>query len=169
MAARRRTHRGRPAIALILLGVLGIVACDANITGLSIPDTLRPPELVGIVETVESRSGQPLIHLVSGDTYDPTGATPIVHRGTLAAGSLLLAGKEPTPWYAYFEEFVPGCYALITGGRDDGTTVVTEVGLRLTKAPGFSAPSDPDGVYDRPNDQFCLGPDGQVNGYGLIH
>ena len=28
-----------------------------------------------------------------------------------------------------------GCYSLITRSRDDGTTVVTEVGLRPTKAP----------------------------------
>jgi hypothetical protein len=26
----------------------------------------------------------------------------------------------------------------------------------------------PDGLYVRPNDQFCLGPDGLVTGYGLI-
>jgi hypothetical protein len=58
---------------------------------------------------------------------------------------------------------------MFSRGRDEGTTVVTEDGLRLTKAPGFSAPNDPDGVYDRPGDQFCLGPDGLVTGYGLIH
>jgi hypothetical protein len=33
---------------------------------------------------------------------------------------------------------------------DDGTTVITEDGLRLTKAQGFSAPYDPNGVYVRP-------------------
>lgn len=169
MAVGRQRHGPRHAIALILLGVIGVLGCDAEIFGLSIPDTQRTPEIVGIVETVEARSGPPLIHLVGGETYDPSGATPIVQRGTLASGSLLLAGAQPTPWYAYLEEFVPGCFALVSGGRDDGPTVVTEDGLRLTKAPAFSAPHDPDGVYDRPNDQFCLGSDGRVNGYGLIH
>jgi hypothetical protein len=153
---------------LILVGVLSVAACDGGSTALSIPSTLRTPELVGVVDAVEPRSGPPIIRLVGGTTYDPTGATPIVHRGTLAAGSLLFAGTEPTPWYAYLEEFVPGCYALITRGRDDGTTVVTEIGLRLTKAPGFVAPDDPDGLYTRPNDLFCLGPDGLVTGYGII-
>lgn len=106
---------------------------------------------------------------MGGATFDPAGATPIVEIGTLGAGSLFLAGPQPTRWYAHIREFTPGCYGLITRGRDDGTTVVTEVGLRLTKGPGFSAPDDPDGVYDRPNDRFCLGPDGLVTGYGLIH
>jgi hypothetical protein len=105
---------------------------------------------------------------VGGTTYDPTGATSIVHVGTLEAGSLLLAGTQPTPWYAHIREFVPGCYALFSRGRDEGATVVTEDGLRLTKAAGFTAPDDPDGLYTRPGDQFCLGPDGLVTGYGLI-
>jgi hypothetical protein len=169
MVARRREDRRRRVIALILVGVLGVAACDAWDPPLSIPSTLRTPEVVGIVDAVEPRSGLPLIRLVGGDTFDPTGAIPIVEEGTLAAGSLLLAGTQPAPWYAYLEEFVPGCYALVSRGRDEGTTVVTEDGLRLTKAPGFSAPHDPDGVYVRPNDQFCLGPDGLVTGYGLIH
>lgn len=171
MVVRRlAAHRRRRVIALILAGVLGVAACDAGGPALTIPSTLRTPELAGVVETVEPRSGPPpLVRLVGGTTYDPAGATPIVQVGTLAAGSLLLAGTQPTPWYGYLEEFVPGCYALVTRGRDDGTTVVTEDGLRLTKAPGFSAPHDPNGVYERPNDQFCLGPDGLVTGYGLIH
>jgi hypothetical protein len=170
MVARRLADRRlRLVLALVLVAVPGVAACDAGGPALAIPSTLRTPELVGVVETVEARSGPPLVHLVGGDTYDPTGATLIVHRGSLAAGSLLLAGTQPTPWYAYLEEFAPGCYALITRGRDDGATVATEDGLRLTKAPGFSAPHDPSGVYERPNDQFCLGPDGLVTGYGLIH
>lgn len=171
MVARRLRDRrhNRRVIALILAGIFGVFACDTGSTTVSIPSTLRTPELVGVVETVDARSGPPLVRLVDGTTYDPTGATTIVHRGTLAAGSLLLAGTQPTPWYAYLEEFVPGCYSLVVRGRDDGTTVVTEDGLRLTKASGFSAPHDPNGVYVRPNDQFCLGPDGLVTGYGLIH
>ena len=171
MVARRLRGRrqNRTVLALILAGVVGVLACDAGDPPLDIPSTLRTPELVGVVETVEARSGQPFITLVDGTTFDPTGATTIVHRGTLAPGSLLLAGTQPTPWYAYLAEFMPGCYALVSRGRDDGATVVTEDGLRLTKASGFSAPHDPDGVYVRPNDQFCLGPDGLVSGYGLIH
>lgn len=168
IATRRRGDHRRWVVALILAGVVGLAACDGGNTPLSIPSTLRSPELVGIVEGLDPRPGPPLYQLVGGTTYDPTGATLIVHRGTLAAGSLFLAGTAPTPWYAYLDESVAGCYALITRGRDEGTTVVTEIGLRLTKAPGFSAPDDPDGVYDRaPNDYFCLGPDGLVTGYGL--
>jgi hypothetical protein len=154
---------------LILVGVLGIAACDADMTPLSIPSTLRTPEIVGVVDALEARSGPPLIRLKGGGTYDPTGAILLVQRGTLAAGSLLLAGAQPAPWYAYLEEYVPGCYALVSSGRDEETTVVTKDGLRLAKALGFSAPHDPNGVYVRPNDQFCLGPDGRVTGYGLIH
>jgi hypothetical protein len=166
--ARRRRSRLRLSIALILLGI-GVLGCDAQIFGRSIPDTQRTPEIVGIVENLDAQSRLPLINLVGGGTYDANGATLIVQRGTLASGSLLLAGTHPTPWYAHLEEWVPGCFALVSGGRDDGTTVVTTDGLRLIKAPGFTAPHDPDGVYDRPNDQFCLGSDGRVNGYGLIH
>ena len=169
MVARRRAARRRAVVASILVGILGVAACDAGITPLSIPVTLRTPEIVGVADAVEPRSGPPLIRLEGGKTYDPTGAMPIVHRGTLAAGSLLLAGAQPSPWYAYLDEYVPGCYALVSRGRDEGTTVVTQDGLRLTKAPGFSAPHDPNGIYIRPNDQFCLGPDGRVTGYGLIH
>jgi hypothetical protein len=166
--ARRLADRHRWIVALILVGVLGVAACDGGSTPLSIPSTLRTPEIVGIVESVDSRTGPPLIHLVGGADYDSAGATPIIEIGALAAGSLLLAGTQSTRWYAYIREFAPGCYGLITRGRDDGTTVVTEIGLRLTKAPGFSAPDDPDGVYTRPNDRFCLGPDGLVTGYGII-
>jgi hypothetical protein len=169
MVARRPADRRRWVVALILVGVLGVAGCDAWAPPLSIPSTLRTPELVGVVETVEPRSGPPIIRLADGTTYDPTGGTLIVRLGTLEAGSLLLAGTQPTRWYAHLREFAPGCYALSSRGRDDGTTVVTEVGLRLTKAPGFSAPNDPDGVYDRPGDIFCLGPDGLVTGYGLFH
>jgi hypothetical protein len=169
MVARRLADRRRCVVALILVGVLGVAACDAGGPPLSTPNTLRTPDLVGVVDALEPRSGPPLIRLVGGTTYDPTGATPIVQLGTLAAGSLLLAGNQPAPWYAYLDEWAPGCYAMFSRGRDEGTTVVTEDGLRLTKAPGFSAPNDPDGVYDRPGDQFCLGPDGLVTGYGLIH
>jgi hypothetical protein len=169
MVGRRHSDRRRWVIALILVGAFGVTACDAGVSALEIPSTLRTPEIATLVQTLESRSGAPLVRLVDGTTYDPTGATLIVHRGTLDAGSLLLAGTQPGPWYAYLEEFASGCYALVTRGRDDGTTVVTEDGLRLTKAPGFSAPHDPDGVYVRPNDQFCLGSDGLVTGYGLIH
>jgi len=172
MVARRLAdrRRHRRVIALFLVVLLSVVAaCDAGGPALAIPSTLRTPEIAAVVETVETRSGPPLVHLVDGTTYDPTGATSLVHRGTLAAGSLLLAGTQPTPWYAYLAEFVPGCYALVSRGRDDGTTIVTEDGLRLTKAPGFSAPHDPSGVFERPNDQFCLGPDGLVTGYGLVH
>lgn len=169
MVARRLVDLSRHVVALILVGGLGVAACDAGNTAVSIPSTLRTPEIVGVVQTVDTRFAPPLIRLVGGTTYDHTGATLIVQRGTLEAGSLLLAGTQPAPWYAYLDEFVPGCFALIARGRDDGTTVVTELGLRLTKAPGFSAPHDPDGVYVRPNDQFCLGPDGLVTGYGPIH
>jgi hypothetical protein len=154
---------------LILVGAFGVNACDAGDPALEIPSTLRTPEIAALVQTVEPRSGSPLVRLVDGTTYDPTGATLIVHAGSLEAGSLLLAGTQPAPWYVYLAEFVPGCYALVTRGRDDGTTVVTEDGLRLTKATGFSAPHDPNGLYVRPNDQLCLGPDGLVTGYGLIH
>ena len=169
MVMPRRADRRHFLVALILAGVLGLVGCDAGDPPLSIPSTLRTPEIVGVVGSLAPGSGvRPLIRLVGGTTFDPIGATPIVHRGTLAAGSLLLAGTQPAPWYAYLEEYVPGCYALVSRGRDEGTTVVTEDGLRLTKAPGFKAPHDPNGVYVRPNDQFCLGPDGLVAGYGLI-
>jgi hypothetical protein len=153
----------------VLVGALGLAGCDAGDTPLSIPSTLRTPEIVGVIDAVELRPGPPLVQLESGDTYDPTGAILIVHSGTLEAGSLLLAGTQPAPWYAHLDEFMPGCYGLITRGRDDGTTVVTEIGLRLTKAPGFRAPNDPGRTYVRPNDQFCLGPDGLVTGYGLNH
>ena len=171
MVARRLRDRrqSRRVIFLILAGLFGVFACDSGSTTVSIPSTLRMPELAGVVETMELRSGPPLVRLEDGTTYDPTGATLIFHAGSLEAGSLLLAGTQPTPWYVHLGEFVPGCYALVVRGRDDGTTVVTEVGLRLTKASGFSAPHDPNGVYVRPNDQFCLGPDGLVTGYGLIH
>ena len=169
MVARRLADRRHHHlfVALFLVAVLGVAACDAGGPALAIPSTLRAPELVGVVESVEARSGPPLIHLVGGTTYDPTGATPIVEIGTLAAGSLFLAGSQPTPWYAHLLETVPGCYGLITRGRDDGTAVVTEVGLRLTKAPDFSSPDHPNGVYDRLNDRFCLGPDGRVTSYGI--
>jgi hypothetical protein len=171
MVARRLRDRrqNRRVIALVLASVVGVLACDAGDPALDIPTTLRTPELVGVVETVEARSGQPLVTLADGMTYDPTGATLIVHAGTLEAGSLLLAGTQPTPWYVHLLETAPGCYGLTVRGRDDGTTVVTELGLRLTKAQGFSAPHDPSGRYARPNDWFCLGPDGQVTGYGLNH
>ena len=171
MVARRLADLRRHVVAVTLVGVLGVAACDAGNTALSIPSTLRTPEIVGVVGSLDPRSGVlPLIRLVGGTSFDPIGATPIVHRGILAAGSLLLAGTQPAPWYVYLEEYVPGCYALLSRGRDEGTTVVIEDGLRLTKAPGFSAPRDPDGVYDRtPNDYFCLGPDGLVTGYGLNH
>ena len=171
MVARRLRDRrqSRGVIFLILAGLFGVFACDSGSTTVSIPSTLRMPELAGVVETMELRSGPPIVRLEDGTTYDPTGATLIFHSGSLEAGSLLLAGTQPTPWYVHLEEFVPGCYSLVVRGRDDGTTVVTEVGLRLTKASGFSAPHDPNGVYVRPNDQFCLGPDGLVTGYGLIH
>ena len=170
MVARHLADLRCHVVVLILVGVLGVAACDCCSTALSIPNTLRTPELVGVVETVDARSTPPLIRLVGGTTYDRTGATPIVEHGTLETGSLLLAGTRPSPWYGYLDESMPGCYGLPTRGRDDGPTVVTENGLRLTKAPGFSAPRDPDGVYDRtPNDYFCLGPDGLVTGYGLNH
>ena len=170
MTAHRVADRRRWLVALILVGVLGIAGCDAGNTPLSIPGTLRTPQIVGVVGSFVSRSEQlPLIRLVGGTTYDRTGATPLVEAGTLAVGSLLLAGTQPAPWYVHLDEFMPGCYGLNTRGRDDGSTVVTEDGLRLTKAPGFRAPHDPDGVYVRPNDQFCLGPDGLVTGYGLNH
>jgi hypothetical protein len=170
MAAHRVADRRHWLIALVLVGVLGMAGCDAGDPPLSIPSTLRTPEIVGVVDGLEAASGViPIIRLVGGDTYDPTDANLIVYRGTLASGSLLLAGTQPAPWYVYLEEWVQGCYALLSRGRDEGTTVVTEDGLRLTKAPGFSAPHDPGGLYVRPNDQFCLGPDGLVTGYGLIH
>lgn len=167
MAIRRHADRRRSVVALLVVGVLGVDGCDGWDPPLSIPNTLRTPKIVGIVDVVEPRSGPPVIRLVGGTTYDPSGATPILQLGTLAAGSLLLAGMQPTPWYAHIDEWAPGCYAMFSRGRDEGTTVVTEDGLRLTKAPGFSAPNDPDGVYDRPGDEFCLGPDGLVTGYGL--
>lgn len=166
--ARRRADRRRGVAASILVGILGVAACDGWSTPLSIPTTLRTPEIVGIVEDLDPEARPPVVRLVGGDTFDPAGATPIAHVGTLEAGSLLLAGTQPTPWYAYIREFTPGCYALFSRGRDEGATVVTEDGLRLTKAPGFAAPDDPDGLYTRPGDQFCLGPDGLVTGYGLI-
>jgi hypothetical protein len=171
MAFRRRPHRGlrRHVVALMLLGLLGVAACDAGCDPLSIPSTQRTAEVVGLVDSVDSqRPGAPLIHLASGQTYDSTGATRLIEVGTLEAGSLVLAGTQPTPWWAHMLEYVPGCYAIVVRGRDDGATVVTEIGLRLTKAPGFSAPHDPDGIYDRPNDQFCINREGQVIGYGLI-
>ena len=145
-----------------------MAGCGAGDPPLSIPNTLRTPEIVGIVESVDSRTGPPLIHLVGGNDYDSTGAVPIVEIGKLEAGSLLLAGAQPASWYVYLRRYAPGCYALITRGHDEGTTVVTEDGLRLTKAPMFSAPHDPGGLYVLPNDQFCLDPDGLVTGYGLI-
>lgn len=168
IAAHRVADRRRWALAVILVGVLHMAGCDAGDPPLSIPNTLRTPEIVRVVDAVDLRPGPPLVRLQGGDTYDPTGAILLIHSGSLAVGSLLLAGTQPAPWYAYLEEYVPGCYALVSRGRDDGTTVVTEDGLRLTKSPGFSAPHDPDGKYVRPNDQFCLGPDGLVTGYGLI-
>jgi len=108
MAAFRVEDRRRWLVALILVGVLGVAGCDAGDPPLSIPGTLRTPEVVGVVDTVELRPGLPIIRLVGGDTYDPTGAILIVHRATLAAGSLLLAGTQPAPWYVYLEEYVPG-------------------------------------------------------------
>jgi hypothetical protein len=133
----------------------------------SIPATLRTPTLVGVVEKADtlSESHPSLIHLAGGRVYDPTRSKAIVERGTLAAGSLLLAGTEPDAWYGYLLEHPPGCYYLDTRGRDDGATVVTEVGLRLPKAIGFIAPNDTDGIYDTPNYWFCLNDKGEVTSY----
>jgi hypothetical protein len=170
MSARRREHGdGRRDIIALMLGVLGVVACDAGIEPLSIPRTQRTAERVGVVERVEPRTGAPLLHLVGGASYDPTGASPIVQIGSLEVGSLVLAGTQPTPWWASMLEHPLGCFAIVVRGRDEGATIATEIGIRLTKAPGFSAPhSDGDGLYDRPNEPFCLDRDGRVLGYGLI-
>jgi hypothetical protein len=133
----------------------------------SIPATLRTPTLVGVVEKADplTESHPPLIHLAGGRVYDPTGSRRIVERGNLEAGSFLIAGTQPDPWYGYLTEDRPGCFGLDTRGRDEGATIATEVGLRLPKAPGFTAPGDTDGIYETPNYSFCLNDKGEVTEY----
>jgi hypothetical protein len=149
------------------LAPLALAACGAWQSQVSIPATLRTPTLVGVVERADalSESHPPIIHLIGGRDYDPSTSKAIIQRGNLGAGSLLLAGTEPDTWYGFLLENPPGCYYLDTRGRDDGATVVTEVGLRLLKAPGFTAPNDTDGVFDTPNYIFCLNREGQVTSY----
>ncbi len=160
-----RSHRLKWAIAG--LAVIALAGCGAWQTPVSIPATLRTPTLVGVVEKADplTESHPPLIHLAGGRVYDPTGSRAIVERGSLDPGSLLIAGTQPDPWYGYLVERGPGCYRLVTRGRDDGATVATEVGLRLQKAPGFSAPNDTDGIYDTPSYHFCLNDKGEVTSY----
>jgi len=151
--------------AIAGLAVLALAGCGFWQSPVSIPATLRTPTLVGVVERVETRVGPPLIHLVGDGTYDITGSTDLTGAGDPKQGTLFLAGTSPSSWYGYVNEDRPGCFGLDTRGRDEGATIATEVGLRLTKAPGFTAPGDTDGIYETPNNSFCLNDKGQVTSY----
>lgn len=129
------------------------------------PHAAPHPELASVVTAVELAPDVLLVHLANGQTYDPTKAGEFLAVGTLAAGSLFLAGTQPAPWYGHIQEWTPGCYRLDTRGLDRGATIATEAGLLLTKTPDFVAPDDTDGVYDTPLYVFCLDKDGRATAY----
>jgi hypothetical protein len=133
----------------------------------------RTPTVAGVIQSSENVDGVWVYQLEGGETveidFDETVTLPRSSGGG-DPGTLLFHGDGNNAWYMGLAPSSDG-YQFDAAARDDGTHIVFENGLRLSKAPGFDGRGWPqDGRYDSPASEccfapFCINAQGQVTAY----
>jgi hypothetical protein len=158
--------------AVMLIGSIAlVVGCSP---ALSIPDKQRQPDAVGVVASQSYTPNVGLaVTLEDGRTMTFQDWNAIALTGSVpTAGDLLMAGtSDGQAWAisiarARSEDAPPDCFALTTRGIDEGSGIVTEVGIRLVRTPDFDRGLGRNGHYDAPITPFCLDAKGVATRYG---
>jgi hypothetical protein len=163
----------RSVRALVLVGVVAVLA--GCWPALDIPAKQRRPETVGLVTSqVLTPSIGLVVTLEDGQTLTfPDWGAVALNGSVPRVGDLLMAGTtDGQPWAisiypATAEDAPPGCFQLLTRGKDDDGGIVTSLGLRLDRAPDFKQAFGEDGLYDGPNIAFCLNAKGVATSWGV--
>lgn len=176
------------ALACLLLALVGMTvgACSRVVPG---PYT---PSITGLIESIEpTADGGWQFRLKSGATFKAKPGQDGHFRQvyvpasmlTVAGGGrddLLLGGTDQAgDWFAIIPptsrtDLPSDCYELDGWGTDEGDSILTDVGLRLSKAAGFDPeilPLTPGGFvptthpgmrYEATQQVFCLDTAGEV-------
>jgi hypothetical protein len=166
-----KIHR-RFAGLLVLFGVIAVISgCWA---AQNIPGKQRDPDTVGIVASqVLTPDAGLVVTLEDGQTRTFRDWGAIALKGSVPrVGDLFMSGTtDGQSWAidiqpATAEDAPPGCFQLLTGGKDEGSQIVTALGLRLDRAPDFKQAYGQKGLYDGPNIAFCLDANGVATSWG---
>jgi hypothetical protein len=125
--------------------------------------TLRTPEIVGVIESVNDEGGYgPLVTIADGQELalgiqgavqgaDGSRFAPLEFSGNPRVGDLVIAGRQPSLWYTTVVHLNIGtpekpneCYLLDGSGTENADSFDFDYGLRLTKASDFD-PLDANG------------------------
>ena len=173
-----RLHRGAPLLAVLICASF-LVGCE-EIGEPAIPDDVRTPSIVGVVEAVDQMApSQTRYRLMGGREVDvDLGQAEIAPDGPPETGDLLLFGSTPDerPWLIRLRGDRDGsdtnCFYTDWLGRAAGDAAVDVVingvsfGLHLPKADSFTSVDNREGVYAVWRAKFCLDGDGQLLSYG---
>jgi hypothetical protein len=147
-----------------LTAVVLLNACGFYQPALALPEHQRAVEFASLARSVAADGS--VANLADGRAIDLRVGTPAFDIGTIQAGSLVVGGTTES-WFGYTAtKFPADCFVLYTRGRDEGTWVTTELGVRFSKAPEYDPGSDLDGVLDEPTAHFCLNARGELTSYG---
>lgn len=174
----RGVHWG-PRLLAIMIGASFLVGCE-EIGEPAIPDDVRTPSIVGVVEAIDQTTrSQTRFRLKGGREVDvDLGQAEMAPGGPPETGDLLMFGSTPEerPWLIRVRgdgyESDTGCFYTDWLGRAAGDASVDVVingvpfGLRLPKAEPFASVDNRDGVYAVWRATFCLDADGRLLSYG---
>ena len=159
-------------VGILITSMVVLVGCWAS--ALDIPRVQRQADTVGLVAShVLMPSGDLVVTLEDGQTRTfPYWGDVALNGSVPRVGDLLMAGTtEGELWAvsvepATSEDAPPGCFRLVTRGRNDGSGIVTELGLRLERALDFGQGWGQKGQYDAVNLPFCLDAKGVATSFG---
>ena len=167
----------RVAIGFLLIGIF--TGCG----GPPPPERVEAPDVVGLIDSVDSNLSERTIHLKSGDVVelDVSNATDLWGPGIVAGRMLLYGRTDDHVWYASLSILetsqMPGCFGIGADAAFDEPDAVVFVftemrntGIRIPKDNSFAVPSgevSSDGRYAQGEvgaGLFCLNQDGLVFG-----
>jgi predicted small lipoprotein YifL len=155
-----------------MVSVVALAGCGVG--PLHLPDEQRRADTVALVAAQVLEPGVGLVVTLEGGqtaTFPDWGAVAL-NGSVPRVGDLLMSGTTNGKTWAVSiypataEDAPPGCFRLLTRGRNDGSGIVTELGLRLDRAPEFKQGWGKKGEYDAVNIAFCLDAKGVATSFG---
>ena len=165
--------RGFVQAGILMVSIVVLVGCWAG--ALDISGVQRRADTVGLVASQVFIPSDGLVVTLEGGqmmTF-PDWRAVALNGSVPRTGDLLMSGTTNGKLWAVSiypatsEDAPPGCFQLSTRGRNDGSGIVTELGLRLDRAPDFKQGWGEKGQYDAPMVSFCLDAKGVATSYGF--
>ncbi|MDQ3691175.1 MAG: hypothetical protein M3406_14310 [Chloroflexota bacterium] len=145
--------------AILLLLTAALAGCQSA----RIPEEELRPDVIGVVESIETISGADQVFILEDSRRVPFNANDAesLYRSAPSEGSLLLSGEaEGGAWYVGLNGSID-CFGLSEQGEIRDGRIVFSSGLSLPLASDFD-PRGQDSFRSPRGHQFCISAEGEV-------